>query len=135
MHSVLLLSLYQSERQWRNDRADFAAQFGRHSRESGSPVSCKQRRWVPAFAGTTIISCISPERHVDVLDLRACEQLLDRFLATDARLLVAAERHADPVLTRAVDPHVAGLDPGGEAVRAVEIVRPDRASQPDVERI
>jgi hypothetical protein len=34
------------------------------------------------------------------------------------------------VLTRAVDPHVAGLDPRGKPVRAVEIVRPDRAGQP-----
>src|SRR5437773_10929165 len=83
----------------------------------------------------TVISCISLERHIDVLDLRAREQLLDRLLAADARLLVAAERHADPVLTRAVDPYVAGLDPRGEAVRAVEVVRPDRAGQPDVERI
>ena len=30
------------------------AQYIRHSRERGNPVSCFQRRWVPAFAGTTI---------------------------------------------------------------------------------
>jgi hypothetical protein len=27
---------------------------GRHSRESANPVSFHERRWVPAFAGTTI---------------------------------------------------------------------------------
>ena len=50
------------------------------------------------------------QRDVDVLDLRAGEELLDRLLAADARLLDAAERHADVVRAGAVDPDVARLD-------------------------
>src|SRR6478609_4361663 len=63
------------------------------------------------------------ERHVDVLDLGTGQQLLDRFFASHARLLVAAERHADPVLAGAVDPDEPRLDARCEAVRAVEVMR------------
>src|SRR5450631_2039729 len=62
------------------------------------------------------------ERHADVLDLRAGQELLDRLLASHAGLLVAAEGHADPVLAGIVDPDVAGFDFGRQTVRAIQIV-------------
>src|SRR5205814_9301989 len=78
---------------------------------------------------------IVPERDVDVLDLGARQKLLDRLLAPDARLLVAAEGHPDPVLRGAVDPDKTGFDLRREPMRTFEIVGPDRAGQPDVEGV
>src|SRR5262245_41590327 len=78
---------------------------------------------------------LSTQRYVDVLDLRAREELLDRLLTSQAGLLDAAERHADVVRRRAVDPDVTRFDARGEPVRAVEVVRPDRRGEPVVERV
>src|SRR5690349_1772039 len=75
------------------------------------------------------------QRHVDVLDLSACEQLVDRLLASHARLFVSAERYADVVRAGAVDPDVAGLDATGETMCAVEIVSPDGARESVLERV
>src|SRR5207245_925408 len=73
--------------------------------------------------------------HVHVLDLGARQELFDRLFAPDARLLVAAEGHADPMLRRAVDPDKTGFDLRRQPVRAIEIVGPDRAGQSNVERV
>src|SRR5690606_24437295 len=75
------------------------------------------------------------QRDAGVLDLRARDVLVDRLLAPDSRLLVSADRHADVMRARVVDPDVAGLDAGREAVRAIEVVRPDRGGEAIVERI
>src|SRR5437868_4306863 len=75
-------------------------------RSSVSFSSLPPRRLVVA----SLCSALQAQGHVDVLDLRAREELLDRFLASHARLLVAAERHADVMRARAVDPDIARLD-------------------------
>src|SRR5262245_63381478 len=67
---------------------------------------------------------------VDVLLAREAQELLDALLATDAGLLVAAERRAEKVLRHLVDPHEASLDRRRRAVRGDEIIGPDRAGQP-----
>src|SRR6185295_15805931 len=94
-------------------------------------LSSRLFSWASASMGITS-SCVAPKRDVDVLDLRAGEQLLDRFFAAHPRLLVAAEGDADVMRARAVDPDVAGLHFRGEAMGAVEVVRPDRRGEPDV---
>src|SRR5262249_48027489 len=58
-----------------------------------------------------------PQPHVNVLLVREREHLLEAFLTADARLLHAAERHAEEVFPHLVDPHEAGFDLGGGAVR------------------
>src|SRR5689334_22319357 len=93
-----------------------------------------------AYDGSTSSSppretCLSPQRDAHVLQLRAGEQLVHRLLAADAGLLVAAERHADAVRARIVDPYVTRLHARGEPMRAVEVVRPDRCRQSIIERI
>src|SRR4029453_9238440 len=55
----------------------------------------------------TAQSCVKP--HVDVLGLREFEELVDRFLAADAGLLVAAEWRAQEMHAGVVDPHEPGL--------------------------
>src|ERR1700745_1722035 len=70
------------------------------------------------------------EVDVDVLLAREAQQLLDAFLASDARLLVAAEGRAEETLRHRVDPQEARLDRSCRAMRGDEIVGPDRAGQP-----
>src|SRR5260370_4243934 len=72
----------------------------------------------------------SLEVDVDVLLAREAQQLLDAFLASDARLLVAAEGRTEEMLRHLVDPHEARLDRSCRAMRGDEIVGPDRAGQP-----
>src|SRR5262249_5260645 len=69
------------------------------------------------------------EIDVDVLLAREAQQLLDAFLASDARLLVAAEGRAEEMLRHLVDPHESRLDGCRHAMRGDEIVGPDRAGQ------
>src|SRR5438552_15987166 len=88
-----------------------------------------------SIGSSWVAQALPAQSHIDVLDLRAGKKLLDRLLAADARLLDPAERHADVVRAGAVDPDVARLDFRGEAVGAVEIVRPDRRREPHVERV
>src|SRR6266566_9696225 len=72
----------------------------------------------------------SLEVDVDVLLAREAQQLLDTFLASDARLLVAAEGRAEEMLRHLVDPHEPRLDGCRHAMRGDEIVGPDRTGQP-----
>src|SRR5262249_19853556 len=72
----------------------------------------------------------SLEIDVNILLARGAQQLLDAFLASDARLLVATEGRAEEMLRHLVDPHEASLDGSRDAVRGDEIVGPDRAGQP-----
>src|SRR6202007_2093295 len=62
----------------------------------------------------------------DVLELRVGEQRLDALAAPVAGALHAAERQLDAAADAvAVDEHLAGLDAGGDAMRAPEVARPD----------
>src|SRR5215468_990705 len=70
------------------------------------------------------------EVHVDVLLAGEAQQLLDAFLAPDARLLVAAERRPEEMLRHFIDPDVTGLDRGSGAVGGGGIIGPDRAGEP-----
>src|SRR5262245_52629047 len=81
------------------------------------------------------IAMLFAQRDVDVFYLRAREELLDRLLASQPRLLDASERDADVMRRGAVDPDIARLDARREPVRTVEIVRPDRRGEPVVERV
>src|SRR5262245_40501151 len=69
------------------------------------------------------------EVDVDVLLAREAQLRLYAFLASDARLLVAAEGRAEEMLRDLVDPHEPRLDGSGDAMRGDEIVGPDRAGQ------
>src|SRR5215469_4909198 len=75
-------------------------------------------------AGTSL------EIDVDVLLAREAQQLLDAFLASDTRLLIAAEGRAEEMLRYVVDPHEARLHGSRRAMRGDEIIGPDRAGQP-----
>src|SRR5215468_9358473 len=70
------------------------------------------------------------EVDVDVLLAREAQQLLDAFLASDTRLLIAAEGRAEEMLRYVVDPHEARLHGSRRAMRGDEIIGPDRAGQP-----
>ena len=60
---------------------------------------------------------------MDVLLAREAQQFLDAFFASDARLLVAAERRTEEVLRYLVDPHEAHLDaPPSLLVRADKVI-------------
>jgi hypothetical protein len=67
--------------------------------------------------------------HVNILLLREGEHLLEAFLAPDAGLLHAAERHAEEMLADLVDPDEPGLDRRGGAMRGRDVVGPDRAGE------
>ena len=70
---------------------------------------------------------------VDVLAVREFEQFGKTFLASDARLLDAAEGGSHEVLTRIVDPDIARLNAPDGAVRRDEVACPDRPGQPEVD--
>src|SRR5688500_8941551 len=72
---------------------------------------------------------------IDVLRLRERDQLVVALLAADARLLVAAERDADPVRAGAVHPDEARLDARAGAMRVCQARRPHRAGEPVLDRV
>src|SRR5262245_46986055 len=79
---------------------------------------------------TRLMPAAALEVNMDILLAREAQKLLDALLASNAGLLVAAERRAQKMLRHFVDPHVSGFDRRGGPVRGGEIVGPDRAGQP-----
>ena len=69
-------------------------------------------------------------RDDDALRLEVEVERLERELAPEAGLLVAAERDPGKRRVRHVDPDRARLDPRRDAVAACRIARPDRRHEP-----
>ena len=85
----------------------------------------RRSRWRPAASACAAASLVL--EHVDVgrLELRVVLERVQRLVAPDARLLVAAERQRVVALVVAVDAHRAGADRAREAVGLVDVARPD----------
>src|SRR5437868_2683252 len=83
--------------------------------------------WWARFALPTLR--LRPQSHVNILLLCEREHLVETFLAPDARLLHAAEGHAEEMLADLVDPNESGLHHRGGAVRDRDVIGPDRARE------
>jgi hypothetical protein len=54
---------------------------------------------------------------------------MQRQIPTKTRLFIAAKRHGDVQRIHGIDRHRAGVKPSGNAVRAVQVVCPDRRGE------
>ena len=75
--------------------------------------------------------CKAPGSHIDEngLGFQISVQSGAPHIAANARLLVAAERHAGVEHAVAVDPYRAGLQLGDQPVHLRQVVRPDAGAQ------
>src|SRR5689334_13609730 len=84
-----------------------------------------------AGEGAPVFSVGSMRSQCDmhVLLLRVADELVEAFLAPLPRLLVAAERCAEEMAPRRVDPYVAGVDARCAAMRCRQVAREYRRAQ------
>src|SRR5690348_7311690 len=77
----------------------------------------------------------SVEPDMDVFRLREPDQLVEALLAARAGLLEPAKRRREEVATHFVDPHVARFDFLGRPQGGGNVIGPDGAGQPVLQRV
>src|SRR5215472_9449070 len=90
-------------------------------KEEGQPRS-------PPAPYLTLLCGLDP----DCFDVEVLFHLLDAGFTAVAAHLVAAERHSRVHRLVAVDPHRAGAQPLGEAVRLRHVAGPNAAAEPEL---
>src|SRR4051812_47434294 len=80
-------------------------------------------------------SIVSSQLDADILRLREELERLETAFASDAAVLRAAERHAQVAQQPAVDPDRAAVDRRGDAMRALEVARPQRCGEAVARRV
>src|ERR1700680_5259204 len=80
-------------------------------------------------AGGTAARMAALQLHAHILRLGEEVERFEAALATEAAVAHAAERHAQVAAQPAVDPHRSAVDRRSDAVRALEVGRPDARGQ------
>src|ERR1051326_9017839 len=98
-------------------------------------VASFQRVVTAGTAGDAETGTASSQLDADILRLREEFERLETAFASDAAVFRAAERHAQIAQQPAVDPDRAAVDRRGDAMRALEVARPERCGEAVARRV